>query len=790
MAVYDGVPSIRLEGDEGRALALIPEAKALLYSVQNFLRQADIGTFSMSRRIDDDSYIYVLSSNGQNLLHISVAPATVDEVAPAPEPVPPFETPLTLMSGMIVRGYLDTAPVAGGGPPQQRLGVFYPTPTCQLINDLPAGGQPSYRLAVSPHASLDELRNPSEPPVYSQYTKLRPSMYSGKMQQVVQAVMGLGRVSPGAIQAMAAGGVRRSYLDQLRQSGAQIQYDYKHQRTHGITTADDGRLWLVEISITRGVLAMPLPMYPGTSAELRALFASRDDDDLVAVIDALDGIPTGETFPRDSATLNARIARGDILRLQQPTGLSDFYTSSPYSTVLGWAFSPDGREAHNTGYYYHDDGYQRGVWWQINLRIGATNPDWVPGEGPLAEASASPRLMGEGFLYSERDVPPTNPRAYLPFKVHQPGFGLQSHSALPLGSQVAPRCDTVVHVCFINGDFHAVKFYRNPDSDNYDDIEDDRYPGECLYNGQWTVTERRGNRSFPPMMYSNREDQRQVALEYLSVNEIVSTDLGFGPPQYSDIILQLQYAHVFHTRYFKYVSTTTVRQEQTFVCPVAVPEFVREGYYMAYGEYVSSESTSTVVKYDGLIDPNQGYSWRCLGGFGEVGLIGVPAVNPLICGGNCSPFPNRPAVHPDRRVVYTFRNDYPCGDFADGGAWLSTCMSVEGFGPAPSYPSAVVTTTDPAPSSSGWLKLFMTGIGGERLMPFTYERAYEWTRPSPNPTTGEVHKISAYHNALGAEAICVMTDYLGYGTRLTEGYFVASITANDPIPCFIGVYEP
>ena len=87
MAVYDGVPSIRLEGDEGRALALIPEAKALLYKVQTFKQRAGVGTFSMSRRVDDDSTIYVLSAHDQNLIHISVAP-DVPEMINSENPIP------------------------------------------------------------------------------------------------------------------------------------------------------------------------------------------------------------------------------------------------------------------------------------------------------------------------------------------------------------------------------------------------------------------------------------------------------------------------------------------------------------------------------------------------------------------------------------------------------------------------------------------------------------------------------------------------------------------------------
>jgi len=790
MAVYDGVPSIRLEGDRGRALALIPEAKALLYKVQTFLQRAEIETFSMSRRVDDDSYIYVLSSGGQNLLHISVAPAAVDSEYPTPD-IPEGESTLTMLSGMVVRGFQEEVPVAEGDTPYLQLGTFYPTTNCQRVNGLPPGGQPSRRLTVSPHSSMEELNNPMEPPVYSQYTKLRPTMYSGGMQKVVQAVMGLGRLPPGVLRAMKNSGVSASYIDSLRNYGAQVQYDYKHQRTHGVTLSSDGTPWLVEISITRGVLAMPLPLYPGSdSPEFIEAFRARGDEDIATIAELLGGIPTGESFPRDSQTLNARLERGDILRLLPPTELAEFYSASPYSSCLGWAFSPDGREAHNTGYYYHEDGYQRGVWWQINIQIGALNPDWVPGEGPIAAATAAAIKMGEGFLYSERNVPPTNPRAYLPFKVHQPNFGLMSHSAQPIGPLPPPLCDTVVHVCFINGDFHAVKFYRNPKEDNYDEVEDDRYPGECLYNGQWQVTERRGNRSFPPMMYSNREDPRRVQHEYLSTTKIVSTDLGFGPPQYGDLVLYPQYAFVFRNRYFKYVSETTTQQGEHIVCAVSTPEFVREGYYMAYGEYMASESTSRVVRYDSLMDPNQGYSWRCLSGFGGGGLPGVPDLNPLICGGNCSPFPSGPHVHPDRRIVYTFYNGGGCADMADGGPWLDMCMSVEGFGPPPSYPPAVVTNTPPTPKSSGWLKLFMTGVGGSKTMPFSYERAWEWWRPSPDPESGEVHKISAYYNAIGSDAICYMTDYLTYGTRRTEGFFISAVTPSDPIPCFIGVYKP
>lgn len=789
MALYDGFPSIRLEGDEDRALALIPEAKALLYKLQVFLQRGGVDTYSMSRSAGDDGYIYVRAAQGLYNITISVRPKVTDQKYAEPE-IPVQPTLPTILSGMVLRGYEREVPRLNDTP-VMALATFAPTPDCQQTSNLDAGQQLSARLAVLPR--LPELRNSEPLPIYTQYTMLRPSMYSGKMQAVVQVLMGLGRLSRGMLRTMELDpSAPEAYIGDIRANGVQIRYDYKFHRTHGIVVAADDRLWLVEISMARGVLAMPLPMFvDSTTASFKAKYLGRDDDSMVAVVEEFGGLPTGESFPENTAALDARIKRGDILRLLAASDLATFYNASPYSSALGWAFSPDGSEAHNTAYYYHEDGYQRGIWWQLNLRIGATLEDWIPGEGPLAVATCSVRPMGEGYLYSDHDVPATNPRAYLPFKTHEPGFGLFSHSARSIGNQPPVKCDTVVHACFINGDFHAVKFYRNPKTDDYTEIDDPRFEGECLYAGSWTVTERRGTRGFTPSMYSNRQDDRRVLREYVRTEQIDSIDLGYGPLQYSDLTIYLQYSHVFRTRYFKNVISTTVRQGEQMVCAVAVPEFAREAYYMATGDYVSSESNTTTTNYTGLSDPNQGYAWRCLAGFGDSPAPFLPDVDPKLCGGDCSPFGGSRNVHSERRVIFTFHTGSAgCKDYADSGPWLELCQSIEGTGPQPSYPPAAIVTTPAEPKSSGRLRLFMTGINGDKTSELSYDAVYRWSLPSPHPVTGEVHKISAYHNAFGAEAICYMTDYLTYGVRVTEGYFLTPVTPNDPIPCFIGVYKP
>ena len=136
MAVYDGVPSIRLEGDEERALALIPEAKALLYKVQTFKQRAGVGTFSMSRRVDDDSTIYVLSSLGQNLIHISVAPDVPEQVYRKDEIPDPTLFP-DFYSGLVYNGYLEERVREDDDGNEVRYSVcvsFSPTPNCRFTH--------------------------------------------------------------------------------------------------------------------------------------------------------------------------------------------------------------------------------------------------------------------------------------------------------------------------------------------------------------------------------------------------------------------------------------------------------------------------------------------------------------------------------------------------------------------------------------------------------------------------------------------------------------------------------
>lgn len=783
MAAYDGVPSIRLEGDKSRALALVPDAKALLYRVQSFLKTAGVSTFSGSQNVDSDGYIYVLSSNGQNIIHISVDVVSVDQTEPE-LPVPgEGSTYPSFYSGIVIDGYLETRTGSGGS--YLVCTGFSPTPTCVAIHEeLSMGRQSSKRLGI--HPFFDELRNQGNGPNYSQYTMLRPSMYSGIMASVVQVIFGLARIDDKTLIDPRNPLASKVYRQSVKARGIKVQYDYKYHRTHGITRASDGRLWLVEISQSRGVIAMPLPLFPksSTSAYIERAIG-RGDTSMETALNELHGLPTGEGFPASSETINARIAAGTLLRLMEPSGLSNFYRNQPYSSNIGWAFNGTGTEAHNTGYRYGDDGIQRGVWYLINIQIGATRTTREPGE-PIASGSASLRLQSEGYLFSRG----SRRGKYLPIKFYDPLLhSLRSHDGSPSSFiYVAdePRCDTVMFVCFVNDELKTVRFFRNPTTAAINEVDDPRYPGECMYAGSWTITAISGLRGFATMMYTNDYDDRQALDPLVQITQIDSVDIGYNPPRFSDFITSPEVALVSRTKVFKRTTVVDTRKGEFIGGVVVVPQYCRETYYYATGHsFTLGRSGSTSVAYDTLGDPNIGYTWR---NFPRIGPppwpdgIGCAIEN---CGGNRNP---GQGIGP-RKVVCTDFGAYPCSDFADSGSWLSQCQVVDSFAttPTPVRPSTY-TAWDLGDDSEAHLHIVSRGYNGPIDLEISYASfETQWLVPSPDPETGGIQQLKAVYSTLGLDCIIFDTD-LTYGAIETRGYVVEPVT-ND-YPCFIGVNQP
>lgn len=302
----------------------------------------------------------------------------------------------TVLSGLVKVG----AVVQVGG--KNALRSYQPTPQAWQY---PLAGDPT----KSPSAFSDELRLGN---AGAQYAAIVPSMFSGRMAKAVQVIMGRGAV---------------------------VSYDHHWANCHGITIGADGKAWLIEISITRGVLAMLLPV--------SKLGATSPQDVLRESYPLFGGLPTGGTFP-EGAALNAAITEGSILQLKTVADMAAYFAKSAYHTGLGWSFNGAGTEAHNT--CYSENAAERwGHHYKLAINIGAVNSARQPG-APMAAATADLALVESARLYRLSG-------SNTPF-----GFsGVAGIMQLPTEAVASLPDDTSapVLVCHINGVLDVVRLH-------------------------------------------------------------------------------------------------------------------------------------------------------------------------------------------------------------------------------------------------------------------------------------------------------------------------------------------
>ncbi len=262
--------------------------------------------------------------------------------------------------------FLSGAVISAGQLTSTGLLAYAPT-----VNSIERFAYPTHplvsgRLTVRPHASMPTriLGGLTD----SQYTVQAPSKYTGKMCQLVQLILGYGKLHEDTVIATAV----RKFRDSLGRplvlppsviwtkvniaKGVQNTFGWEWARTHGVFTRTyvvEGisykQYWLIEIS-TAGVKAMPLQIEPVTALpEFRAYVVDeiakpghkKYFDDVKLVLDTFGGFPSNEAFLSIEPAIVAQ--RVTILG---PEAMPQYVNGTAVSYDHGWAFNDAGNFAN------------------------------------------------------------------------------------------------------------------------------------------------------------------------------------------------------------------------------------------------------------------------------------------------------------------------------------------------------------------------------------------------------------------------------------------------------------
>lgn len=790
-----------MEGDIERAQTYIPRAKQVLRGLLGRLKIGGLDVGMDHWVLADDAYCYAIVAGSVRKAVIVVgdvvAPGGLVEQGIIPQ-VPDF------VSGVVLGGTIYKDEETN----QAKIAAFWPTERTEELHGL-SGQAPSARLAVKPFQAFEqELGPPVESnSKFSQYLKLKPTMYSGMMRKVVQFLMGFGKQISRSIYDKAEPRIRlpageeeaepTKYQKDVRAEGVQIRFDWRWFRTHGIVVASDDRLWLVEIGSTRGVIARPLPEHNITrDPKFREKLEGLDDQAGIDALDLFGAWPTGEAFP--GAAMDSWIRAGLVIQLAAKEDMDLFYQSAPYSSVLGWAFNERGSEAHNTCVTIQND-VQYSSHFGMNLSIGSlAEADPPPnGAASLKERFADlahkqgyedrfPAIMAKidrltqsqcdtfrhqsgpaDWLFDDLDALVLEPictgsaNLYLVSKspIYYPGtyqrmikfphpeLGyLVSHDMRltgPLG-EVPGRCDATMHVFFAGNELKYVKYYR--DTRPRSTVENTNDFEDCMYVGTWTSHEESEARHIPDMMYtSDFDDRAEIPTSTTTDTVIKGTLIGYTHVFYNDNPFNLTQAFLYRTRTFRRDANIVVVTGHSLTAAVTVPFNDRCAYYYTKADGFGSRQVINVSSYISLNDPWFCETWRNFGGW-----------------------TSGHAVHPDECCVCVARtvrspapryNPSTCSDFADSGPWCFTCDNAETMAYLIFLPPPVA---EPGSSETDVVNRITHLVNDTEFSPVHIEEVEKtqsnyqryWFIPSPDPDSRIVQYLDVTHNALGtAEAM-------------------------------------
>jgi hypothetical protein len=834
---FDGI-GLSVEGE--RTEELVGRAKKLAYLTRSQALARGLLAFRKYENLPDGGYMYSVKIG--DVVRVHAVPGN----RPDPQPAFDVEQVPDFGSGWITDGRIEITKDERGRDTSRVL-EFTPTPgTVERLSPrppaprMPSGRQKSARYAVLPAADRPDLNPPRPVAVWSQYLRLRPSMYSGLMVKVAQALMGFGKTGkPSAFRRYLLqdklvpppGAVPSAEESEASSAGVKLRYDNRFYRTHGIAKDADGKLWLCEIG-SRGVLIMRLPYWTHTD---KAAFKARlelKDPEAWQMIDELGGFPSGTTPPTDPATLAAAKRAGVVIELCTEAQAAQFYKLQTFSSQIGWAFNEAGTEAHNVGYEYDSNGVPFTEHWHAQFSIGsAIVPTALQTQAAallnslvrsatrggtyqaivrsksrylslaqlnslIGQARSDPAAAFEALdqLQATR-IPATatwalarratfyhpNPVRPPALKIYEPlAEGLVSVTMTRLGGQgfanVPELMDATMYVYFIGNQLKTVKYYWDRVTTLTNTVEDDYE--ECMLAGNWSRFERRGFTGVPPTFYTADVDPREPYADTEIETTVTGTAEGTTGAVPTDDFSLPSRSFIVRSWTFMMKTDELTRDGAARRGAVCVPQFAREGVLVAFDDVTSSELRSITYVRQGIADPWQYTAWRTVGGFV------MPAYMVESCGESRTL----------RRVDEAIYTPTLCSDFVDQGSWLSRCDGVgdEINGGLPEVPANVAVSAlhkgvlavyADFPPLGAATRIYLDRSEGNPQMPWDTA----WFARSPSPLSGSFQQAQATWNCLGDGTTLVTAagpDYFG-GTIVRGVPFDARMQTN--FPTFVGV---
>ncbi len=838
---YDGFPRVFLSGDKEKALAHLGRAKSLLSEVQRIREVANVAVFQRSIIIDGVE-ITAKSIGEQNALYVHAATSVADKKTTSAYSYP------VVLSGYIQARLLNEAtPVPefvefkaqqkarlawekaqreGRAPTEeeiqltaeeaadarQPMGWFAPsqdtvrvygalldqqTTQPHLTNVLRADTGGAYQ-------SMDGL-NPDTGAKYRAYRYVKGTWVTGKLSTCHQVVLGLHYMSsrralelePEFLQEDQASSeayaqthrmALPSYVQAVdRARGFFGDYNFRWDKSDGLVRGFSG-WWLVRIQQHR-ILAKKLPIFYGSDLpEFIAHYKEKQLWRLVEVIEALGGLPTGESFGTEQDIQNG-LADGSVLDIT-PGGmpLSGYYAS--YESC-GWSFSEDGREAHNTGLRYaagEDIHYCR--WATVMFQ-----PENV---GGVEHLSARILVNSDRAIFVPKRRMNYVDYQSIPLKVP---FGYQGEViSVDLGTiegGLAQRrkkvYDVPVWAGYVGGALHVINYYLNALAEPREDWSGEQPPEDCPYGGSWEWEVDRGITPGSPCLYTNVWDTR--------------TTLYAGGTRWKrDSIKAYEYisgSHLIPNPEWAVFSPKAVYRERNQVWAKGADWFGSFAtVYTDRSNYVVSsvlmqsaqESYQETYAYKTVGGPWEGWSFRCF----VWGSYEAPCLDPgkalsEYCNQNCNYMMG--GTHndtTDRMLCVTYTTVPGCWDLVDIEP-PARCTPMTSYFTAPPQPAL------PAGNPSNEAKYAYTYSGyvytpvaevGYKYNPVPLEMDYESgiiPRPSPDPYSQTTHWINSTRNCVGYDYSCFNINLLGTMGSGKVGVLHTGVTTLRTDLTFVGV---